>query len=62
MRKVLRIQNGEFLLKIHSNRVDTCNHIKDAMDLSGMSVEQLGNLLNNLYSVGYKDMKVLVTK
>lgn len=61
-RKVLRIKSGEFLMKIHSNRVETCYHIKDAMDLSGLNFEQLGNLLNNLYSVGYKDMKVLVTK
>lgn len=61
-RTVLRVKDGEFVLRLFPNRIETCSHIKDAMDVSGWDLATLNNVLNSLYNVGYKDMKVMVVK
>lgn len=61
-RTVLRVDSGVFILNLYSDRVETCGHIKDAMDVSGWSLATLKTVLDSLYALGYKNMKVMVVK
>lgn len=56
---VLKIRNSTFLLKVYSNRIETCNHIKDAMDISELDKNVLNNILKHLTDNGYKEVKVM---
>lgn len=58
-RRVLRIKNGEFLLAVHPNRVETTENITIALDVSTISFMELYDVTFNLQKAGYKEMKVL---
>lgn len=58
-KKVLRIETGKFLKVLYDNRAETCDHIKDAMDVGELDFRTLENALHHLYNMGFKNMKVL---
>jgi len=61
-RTVLRIREGEFLKVLYADRVETCNHVKDAVDITNLDINTMMNLMKNLYLAGHKDAKVMEVK
>lgn len=61
-RKVLRISDGEFLMAIHSNRVETTTNVALALDITTLPFKDLYDVTNNLQKAGYKKMKVIDVK
>lgn len=60
-RLVLRVRNSEFLLRLYPDRMETCNHIKDAMDVSELDTSVLNKMLNALTTQGFQP-KVMEVK
>ena len=59
-KKVLQIEPERFLQEVMSNdMVVACHHIKDALDISDWSFEQLHYIMSNLYKVGNTKIKVI---
>jgi hypothetical protein len=61
-RTVLRIRDGEFLMVLHEDRVETCNHVKDAMDITDLDINTMMNLMKNLYLAGHNEARVMEVK
>lgn len=61
-RTVIRIENGVFISKVYSDRVETCNHVKDALDVSVWGLVLLQKVLDSLHQIGCKNVKVMVVK
>lgn len=59
-KKVLKINNTEFLFKIYSDRMETCGHIKGALDMNELDWETIVNIMHNLHKQGYKAQVVEV--
>lgn len=53
-KKVMRIAIGQFLFASDGRSVATCKHIKDALDISDWTFEQVSHVISNLNKVGYK--------
>lgn len=58
-KNVLRIRNSVFLSKVYSDRIETCNHVKDAMDINELDINVLNNILVHLRDNGYTEVKVM---
>lgn len=60
--KVLRIRNSEFLMNLHADRIETCSHIKNALDISELDFEVLDKVLHQLYNLGFRECKIMERK
>jgi hypothetical protein len=63
-KKILEIKKGEYLLELMTNKgvinsVKTTYNIDIALDISSMSLEQVGFLVENFKKVGYTKTKIL---
>lgn len=58
-RRVLRIKTGEFLLAVHTDRVETTAHIKNALDLNTLSYNTIREITRFLYNAGYRRMTIM---
>lgn len=61
-KKVLKIDALLFLQEYFGTGVKTCNHVKDALDISDWSFGKLEAVLRSLYNLGYRNMKVVEVK
>ena len=62
VKKILKIRKGEWLLEIRNNAVATTYLVDSAMDISNWSIEQLGNIIDNLKKVGYTKASIETIK
>ena len=58
-KKVLQIEPERFLQDVNNDFVTACHHIKDALDISDWTFEQLEYVMSNLYKMGNKKVKVI---
>jgi hypothetical protein len=63
-KKILQIKKGEYLLEIMTNNgvinsVKTTYNKDIALDISSMSLEQVGFLVENFKTVGYTKCKIV---
>ena len=63
-KKILQIKKGEYLLEVMVNNgtingVKTTHNQDVALNISNMSLEQVGFLVENFRKVGYKKAKIL---
>lgn len=58
-KKVLQIEPERFLQSAGNDVVFACHHIKDALDISDWSFEQLHYVMSNLYKMGNTKVKVI---
>jgi hypothetical protein len=66
-KKIIQIKKGEYLLEVMTNN-GVINSVKStynqdsALDISNMSLEQVGYLVDNFKRVGYTKVKILTIK
>lgn len=51
---IIRIEDTHFVSKLRADGLETCTHIKDAMDVSILDFQSLGEVVNALTKQGYK--------
>lgn len=58
-KKVLQIEPERFLQIAGNDHIIACHHIKDALDISDWTFEQLQHIMSNLYKMGNTKVKVM---
>lgn len=56
---VIKVNNNHFIAQANEEFVIGCNHVKDALDVSDWTFEQLQYVMSNLHNVGHKNAKVI---
>lgn len=56
---VIRIEPQHFVLDANDDFVVGCHHIKEALDVSGWSFEQLQHVMSSLHNVGKSKAEVV---
>lgn len=56
---VIQIEPSYFVASANDISVTGCNHVKDALDVSRWSLDQVFNVLYNLRKVGKTEAKVV---